>query len=180
MEHGWRPYDSIFAIFVLKRAWIVYLLQAETAIVIMKKSMSIILTFFVLSGFSQPMPDNKILYVFPDDVEVALDQHIESLPNKEDLQFVLTLCKNVDGTYEIYVNSHSTDDGIVYWERVTNRYAVINDKVYPLLFDYDYDFGAPKPSDIGTYGRREGQVQRIITCNDGFHLTFSRTGICSR
>lgn len=57
----------------------------------MKISISIILAFFALSGFAQSMPDNKILYVFPDDVEVAIDQYIGSLSNKEDLQFVLTL-----------------------------------------------------------------------------------------
>lgn len=146
---------------------------------IMKKCISIILTFFALSGFAQSAPDNKILYVFPDDVEVAIDQYIESLPNKEGLQFVFTLYKNGDGTYEIYVNSCSTDDKntIPYWHQITNRYAVINKGLYPLLFDYDYDFGAPKPSEIGTYGQREGQVLRIISCNDGFHLTFSKSGI---
>lgn len=77
---------------------------------IMKKCISVILAFFVLSGFAQSAPDNKILYVFPDDVEVSIDQYIESFPNKNDLQFILTLYKNEDGTYEIYVNSCSTDN----------------------------------------------------------------------
>lgn len=58
---------------------------------IMKKCISVILAFFALSGFAQSTPDNKIVYVFPDDVEVAIDQYIESFPNKKDLQFVLTL-----------------------------------------------------------------------------------------
>lgn len=149
----------------------------------MKISISIILVFFALSGFAQSMPDNKILYVFPDDVEVAIDQYIGSLSNKEDLQFVLTLYKNEDGTYEIYVNSCSTDNENAtpyYWQQITNRYAVINRELYPLLFDYDYDFGAPTPSEIGTYGQRAGQVLRIISCNDGFHLTFSKSGICTQ
>lgn len=146
----------------------------------MRKCLFAVLTLFVLSGFAQPMPDKKILYVFPDDVEVAIDQYTESLPNKEDLQFVLTLYKNGDGTYEIYVNSCSTDrkNANPYWQQVTNRYAVINKGLYPLLFDYDYDFGTPQPSETGTYGQREGQVLRIASCNDGFHLTFSRSGIC--
>ena len=52
---------------------------------IMKKCISVILAFFVLSGFAQSAPDNKILYVFPDDVEVSIDQYIESFPNKNDL-----------------------------------------------------------------------------------------------
>ncbi len=149
---------------------------------IMKKCISVILAFFALSGFAQSAPDNKILYVFPDDVEVAIDQYIESFPNKKDLQFILTLYKNEDGTYEIYVNSCSIDNKNItpYWQQVTNRYAVINKGLYPLLFDYDYDFGAPKPSEIGTCGQREGQILRIASCNDGFHLTFSKSGICTQ
>lgn len=149
---------------------------------IMKKCISVILAFFALSGFAQSTPDNKIVYVFPDDVEVAIDQYIESFPNKRDLQFILTLYGNGDGTYEIYVNSCSMDNKNItpYWQQVTNRYAVINKGLYPLLFDYDYDFGAPKPSEIGTCGQREGQVLRIASCNEGFHLAFSKLGISTQ
>lgn len=96
----------------------------------MKKCISVILAFFVLSGFAQSAPDNKNI--------------------------------------------------TPYWQLVTNRYAVINKGLYPLLFDYDYDFGAPKPSELGTYGQREGQVLRIASCNDRFHLTFSKSGICTQ
>lgn len=105
---------------------------------------------------------------------------MEGLANSKELRFVLTLYKNEDGTFEIYVNSLGADnrDTTIYWAQITNRYAVINESMYPLLFDYDYDFGTPRPSETGTYGQREGQVPRIITCNDGFHLTFSKSGIC--
>lgn len=147
---------------------------------IMKKGLSIILMGCILSGFARPVNEDRILYVFPDEVEMAIDRYMESLPNSEELRFVLTLYKNTNGTYDLYVNSHGADNGgSLYWERITNRYAVINNREYPLLFDYDYDFGTSRPSEIGTCGERDGQVMRVMSVNDGFHLTFSKLGVCS-
>lgn len=154
--------------------------EAYKSLWIMKKGLSIILTCLILSGFAHPVNEERILYVFPDDVETAIDRYMESLSDSEELRFVLTLYKKTDGTYEIFVNSHDADNGgSLYWERVTNRYAVINNRECPLLFDYDYDFGTSRPSEIGTSGERAGQVPRVISVNDGFHLTFSKQGICS-
>ncbi len=149
--------------------------------IIMKKSFLIVLVFMAIAGRTAPTNCNdKILYIFPDDVEIAINDYIEKYADKESLQFVLTLYKDEAGTYKVYVNSYRTDSGNSKhcWEQATNRFAVVNNNEYPLLFDYDYDFSTTKPSEIGEYGQREGQVLKIMSINDGFYVKFSKSGIC--
>ena len=139
----------------------------------MKKILSILLALVVCIGPARGKSDDKILYVSPDEVEAEINDYIERRLQSAELKFSMTLYRKGNGVYELFVN---TGRDYIDWAKASNRYAVINDKQYPLLLDLDYDFGAPDPSRIGTYGHRE--VLRIIAINDGFCIRFTKEGIC--
>lgn len=126
----------------------------------------------------------KIIYIFPDEVEVKLYNYIKKTEKKQQ-KVVLTLYKSDAGIYTVFVNFHKVLDNTSIastsdkWVKITNRYVVINDMEYPLLLDYDYQFSTSKPSEIGEYGSRNGQVMRTMSINHGFFVRFSGSKILS-
>lgn len=135
----------------------------------------ILFLFLVFSSYRN-VNGQEILYVFSDEVEKVLETHITSISHKVNQKFYLTLSK--ENEFSITVSSYSDGEkGIpVKWINCTTRYALINKKKYPVLLDSDYVFGAPDLGAIGTFGKREGQVKRVLIINEGFVVRFNKNG----
>jgi len=136
------------------------------------KSKILIITFlFSLSAYAQ---ENKIVYVFPDSVEVAVYEYITQdseyfiKERGEEVCYYLVLSKDTADVYKMLVQryfpkSYKSNDRV----NISNRVAVINDKRLPLLFDYDELFGTVDVINMGKYGeRQDGYVKRSITIRD--------------
>lgn len=152
----------------------------------MKKSILILIVIATISLLNTNVfaqRKGKIIYVFPDEVEIKLYNYIEKINAKRDSEIVLTLCKSESNYYEVYVNCNKITDvslidaADIKWAEFTNRYVVINDDEYPLLLDSDYAFSTKRPSEIGKYGGRDCQVLRTMPVNDGYRVKFTKEGI---
>lgn len=118
----------------------------------------------------------RILYIFPDQVEKALGDYFNSLANNRS-KYCLTLYKD-DGIYTIYVTSFtkSSRKDFLVWVKATTRVALINKNKYPVLLQEDYVFGTPDTSKVGEYGNREGRIKRLAVINEGYSVKFTKTG----
>ena len=141
-----------------------------------------IIGFLILFG-SLPIYSQvqKIIYIFPDNVEVAVNSAI-NVKTKEKVCHYLVLRKDTIDTYNLIVSyylpsdSSSDNSGLSYRIENSDRMAVINDKQYPLLFDYDYRFGTKDAINIGEYGKRdEGFVLRTMIIYDAAYTIHFRS-----
>jgi len=62
-----------------------------------------------------------------------------------------------------------------YWARNTNRFILINNKKYPLTFDYDSKFSTSSPETVQYY-RGERMVRRTLFLHEGYNITFDELG----
>lgn len=113
-----------------------------------------LLTLFIsCNSTSKVVQQNKdkILYFLPIDVEKELKLYLE---NNEDIQ------KNVSFEIRRYGEEFTifTSKPDNYWRKVTNRHVVINKKLYPLFFDYDFFFGTAESS--------EKALKKLMTVSD--------------
>lgn len=139
--------------------------------------------FFVLllgmTSNARSQNSEKILYMLPDDVEIQVNDYVTRMNNQKKYLFYFVLNKKPDATYRLnsvhYVNKRKKD--IIYWVKSTNRYLVVNKKIFPLLLDYDYVFSTRKPSKIGNFGEREGQILKTMPIHEGFFIDFDKNGI---
>jgi hypothetical protein len=144
----------------------------------MKRLLFLLLLGIVCSrGVSQNV--TPIYYVFPDEVEIALDRFIQKINAKKSHSFHMRLSRITDEKYRLDVNvsSDAKINGLPYLIAATNRYLLVNGKGYPLSFDYDEIFSTPKPNEIGEFGKREGFVMRNRVIHEGFYLIFNRLGL---
>ncbi|MDP4183837.1 MAG: hypothetical protein Q8862_01585 [Bacteroidota bacterium] len=143
-----------------------------------KLILTIILLFFMVSN-AYPKEAKKILYIFPDDVEIKLSKYIENTNKQHEFVVYLMLSKSSDERYKLYIAFYKKKHikNVIYWVKSTNRYVVVNQEKYPLLIDYDYDFSTSNPLNIGDYGGREGQVLRAMPFYDGYNIEFNKYGI---
>jgi len=133
----------------------------------MKNKILFITFLFSLSVYSQ---ENKIVYIFPDSVEIAVNEYITQ-ERKEKTSYYLVLSKDTANVYKLMVSSYDPSYDSTHRANVSNRVAVINDKHLPLLFDYDERFGTLDAINIGRHGERDdGYVKRSITIYD-WHYT---------
>ena len=132
-----------------------------------------IVSFFVNVSMAQKC--SQIKYVLPDNVEVVLDSCVKSV-GKEKQNFYFVLRK--DTSYNITIGMFNKSEGknILKWIRQSNRYVVINDKTYPLIFDYDFEFGAIESNNIGDFPSREGNIKRVSLIVHGLTVYFSPNG----
>lgn len=137
----------------------------------MKRFTSILL-FTILCISLKAQTSDSILYIFPDIVERRLDHYISSHTN-EDSNLFFVLENAGDNKYRIFISTYTNSD---YWENVSKRYGVVNQNRYPLLFDYDYIFSTPKPSQIGAFGGRDDQILKYRVILDGYSITFDYNG----
>ena len=137
----------------------------------MKKSICI--SLFLISTVLLPLKSqnrDSILYIMPDNVELKLYQYINNIDSsKYSFEFFLS---RLDGDkYRICVSIWSKLN-TNYWYNNTNRFVLIGEKKYPLWFDYDVKFSTKKPSNLGTIGKREGQILKSHPIFDGYNITF--------
>lgn len=119
----------------------------------MKKNLTVLFLFLLIYVSLNAQNKDSLIYILPDSVELKLYEFTKSMEaSKYDCDFYLSNLG--DNIYRINVSIYRiyNDD---YWSRKTNRFLVINNKKYPLSFDYDSLFGTmTKFSDIGKMGER--------------------------
>src|SRR3954471_12996322 len=102
----------------------------------MKKYVFLLVLFFkAILGTTQ---GNGIDLVFPDKVETTLDSclsRFEAVNSK--FRFYFLLEKNAE-CYNITIAKYTDDEGnLLKWVKQTNRFALVNRRTIPVLFDYD-------------------------------------------
>jgi len=121
--------------------------------------------------------EHKIIYIFPDNVEVAVNKFINKETREKTCHYLVIVKDTVD-TYKLIVPSYRPSDRshLSYYVESTNRMAIINDKQYPLLFDYDYRFGTRDTVNVGRYGERDGFILRTMPIYDAYTIHFRTDG----
>jgi len=117
--------------------------------------------------------NDQIKYVLPDNVETFIDSSIRARKASSAFYFLL----NKDSVYSISIGSYNKKDekNILKWVKQTNRFLIVNKKVYPLIFDYDLKF-ATVDSNIGEFGKREGNIKRVSLMLHGLTIFFKSDG----
>ncbi len=108
---------------------------------------------------------DRIIYVFPDSVEIGVNQYFlqvqEYRPNVNFNHFCgyLDRGESVD-IYKLVIFEYKNeqtpkDDKVVRRVDKSNRYFVVNNRFIPLVFESDFDFGSVGPiSNTGEMGDR--------------------------
>ncbi len=133
-----------------------------------------ILLSVVLSLKSQTKNKDSILYIMPDKVELQLYEYINSLDSSK-YSFEFFLSKLDKDKYRICVGIWSNLN-TNYWHNNTNRFILIDEKKYPLWYDYDVTFSTKNKSNLGKMGSREGQILKIHPIFDGYTIDFNLKG----
>lgn len=136
----------------------------------MKKIYAIIITICIFWCKANAQEKDSIIYIFPDKVEKLFYEYIQTYSPDETFDFHLV---TRDDKYKLFV---TTGDKNNYWGNNTNRFILINDKKYPLTFDYDCLFSTENRFDIGQFGQREGYILRSWFIIEGYNITFDRYG----
>jgi len=156
----------------------------------MKNKILFITFLFSFSVYSQ---ENKIVYIFPDSVEVAVNEYITQQREntiasyylglskdttgadilipvpQEKISYYLRLSKDTANIYRLLVLSYDPSEP-THRASLSNRVAIINDKRLPLSFGFDEFFGTPDTIKIGKYGERNGYVSRTVTNYGGGYV----------
>lgn len=142
----------------------------------MKKNILIII-FILLYYSTNTYSQNKdsIIYIFPDKVEQKLYEQIKKKSISDCSYFEFYLQAISKDTFRI-TYSYSKGIPISYWAKNTNRFILINEHKYPLIFDYDTRFSTSEPNKIGKYGHREGTIMRHLIIYEGYNITFRENG----
>lgn len=139
------------------------------------KRIKILIYIIVISINVYAHKQDSIIFIFPDSVEQKLYEQIIRYDNYEKLNFEFYLNSLKDGKFRLtYSCSAHVHDN--YWAKNTNRFILINDREYPLLFDYDSKFSTKKPSEVGRYRQREGTIERSVFIYEGYNITFDEFG----
>lgn len=118
--------------------------------------------------------NNAIQYVLPDRVELLLDSCIKKSEGQTKFFFII----RKDSLYNISIVRYKKNEerNLIKWVEQTNRYLRIADKIYPLLFDYDFALGAIDNNNIGEFKNRDDNVKRISLINHGLIICFNLEG----
>lgn len=119
---------------------------------------------------------NQILYFLPIDVEEELKLYLEKNENlKKNVSFEIR--KN-GGDFTIFTSKPDN-----YWCNNTNRFVVINKKLYPLFFDYDFLFGSAESSEkalkkLMNASDRSEFARKVVYNHyyNVFHIKFTEKG----
>jgi putative transposon-encoded protein len=119
----------------------------------------------------------KITYILPDSVEVRINSHI--LTKSGVKSYYLLLKKDTSRTYNITVIpfDNSAKSEVNNWVNNTDRYALINGQLYPLLFDYDFAFSTPDPNNVGSFGHRDGSIRKLQLIAHRYTIYFRTNGL---
>lgn len=119
---------------------------------------------------------DSILYIIPDSVEVRIYEETKKIDlSKFNLYFFLSkIDKNI---YRINYSSFPNDSKSKNpWIDNTNRFLIVNNRKFPLIFDYDSSFSTQTNTMLGSFGEREGNIQRAYIIFEGYSITFKRDG----
>lgn len=82
--------------------------------------------------------DNTIPYIFPMDVEKVIANYLSD----QNFDNVVGFLRRTNDHFEIYiVNSDSS-----FWTTNSRRNFFVDGEFYPLILDYDYNFGSNEPA----------------------------------
>lgn len=127
-----------------------------------------------ISTYSQEK--DSIIFIFPDRVEVLLYERInEFLSLDENYKFRFHLERMDRDKFRIRFIAMRGMPMRNYWARNTNRFILINNKKYPLTFDYDSKFSTSSPETVQYY-RGERMVRRTLFMHEGYSITFDEWG----
>lgn len=137
-----------------------------------------LIIFLIVIGqlYTRAQQSDSIIYILPDQVEIKLNSHIEKIytydPNRE-CYFYLE--KTNDENFRIFVGTKSKD---TIWANFSNRYVVVNNRKISLIFDYDLIWSTKNTENIGSFGKRAGEILKTKIIYDGYNITFDRNGKC--
>ena len=120
---------------------------------------------------------DSIKYVLSDSVEITIEKYISNY-----------ICDHNYGVNFCFILSHISDNfkiSIVpikskseyknLWFSNTNRFILIKENYYPLIFDFDMLFGAIGKS-LGNYGSRNDNIRRLYISGDFYSIVFTKKG----
>src|SRR5450631_716034 len=109
----------------------------------------LLLCLFCCSGQTN---NKKIKYIFSDSVEVKIDSIVNGMEENNKDYFFYLILRNDSSIYNITICNYLKRDlrSITKLIKLTNRYAVVNTRTIPLIFDYDLKFSSPS-DDISSF-----------------------------
>jgi len=110
----------------------------------------------------------------PDRVELKLYEYINNLDSSK-YSFEFFLKRLDEDKYRICVGIYSKLNSN-YWSKNTNRFILIDEKRYPLWYDYDVMFSTKNKHNLGKMGSREGLILKIQPIFDGYNIDFNLKG----
>lgn len=140
---------------------------------------NIFIVAFILCHFAGYSQGNKITYILPDSVEVRIYNHLQKvLRTRNDNKYYFFLRKDTVGAYSLTIvpfkdNDQTQDKN---WANCTNRYALVNGNLYPILLDYDFTFSTPD-QDVGSLGHRDGNIRKLNLLAHGYTIHFKMNGV---
>ena len=117
---------------------------------------------------------NQIKYILPDKVEIFLDSCIKQY--RKNFTFYFILGKDSEYYVSMGVYNKEKKNEAPKWAIETNRFLIINKKNFPLIFDYDTKF-ALIDSNLGQFGKRDGNIKRVKLLFHGITVSFKSNGL---
>jgi hypothetical protein len=140
---------------------------------------NIFIVILILCHFLGHAQGRKIMYIFPDSVEVRIYNHMQKeLKAKQDNKHYFFLRQDTIGLYSLTIVPFKDSDQtqILSWVNGTNRYALVNDTSYPILLDYDFRFSTPDLR-TGDFGHRDGNIRKLHLLAHGYTIYFRTNGL---
>ncbi|KXB43158.1 hypothetical protein HMPREF1870_01308 [Bacteroidales bacterium KA00344] len=126
----------------------------------MKRAIFIFVLFLIKTvTYSQ---NYKINYFVSDSAEIQINKYIKKMKisPKEELCVYIHLCNPNIQLYFLRVLKNDSSS-VSRLAQLSNRYLIIEQKSYSIIFDYDFILGTMTPlEEIGLYGYREGTIKK--------------------
>jgi len=139
---------------------------------------NIFIVVFILYHFTGYAQERKITYILPDSVEIRIDKHIATRSSLGNKSYYFLLREDTPKVYNLTIIPFEVKDKteVSEWVNATNRYALVNARLYPLLFDYDFTFSTSEPNNIGSFGHRDGNIRKLHLIAHRYTIFFKTNG----
>ena len=136
-----------------------------------------ILILCLLYCSAQPKAE-KIKYIFSDAVEMKIDSVLKGMERNNKGYFFYLVLREDSSIYNITICNYLKKDlksipGLI---KLTNRYAVVNARMVPLIFDYDFKFSSPSDN-LSTFKHRDDQIVRSNLLSECPVVYFNSRGV---
>lgn len=124
---------------------------------------------------TETVVDDSIVYVLPNTVTIALKDKIKN--NYNNIYFQLK--KGDNYSYILYYDYTSPNNKVDIWVKETKRKLLIDDKIYPLIFDTDETFGVTNSYSNILKSRRNKEnifFDRLSIANNRNSIRFTAKG----